>query len=64
MDTGLGTRSYLIDPVGLLGYEGIDHLRREVPIPTTKEFIDYELLVGVTPQRRTWRSCARWPVLS
>ena len=40
------TRSYLIDPVlRLLGYEGVKHLRREMPVPATKEAIDYELLV-------------------
>jgi hypothetical protein len=40
------TRSYLIDPVlRLLGYEGVENLRREVPVPATKEFIDYALLV-------------------
>ncbi|MCH8950125.1 MAG: type I restriction enzyme HsdR N-terminal domain-containing protein [Chloroflexi bacterium] len=45
------TRSYLIDPVlRILGYEGVDHLRREVPVPATKEFIDYELLIDGEPQ--------------
>ena len=40
------TRSYLIDPVlCLLGYEGVKHLRRKMPVPATKEAIDYELLV-------------------
>ena len=40
------TRSYLIDPVlRLPGYEGVKHLRREMPVPATKEAIDYELLV-------------------
>ena len=40
------TRSYLVDPVLLLlGYAGVKHLRREVPVPATKEFIDYELLI-------------------
>ncbi|MGO9289968.1 MAG: type I restriction endonuclease [Polyangia bacterium] len=44
------TRSYLIDPVlRLLGYEGVENLRREVPISATKEFIDYELLVRGAP---------------
>ena len=44
------TRSYLVDPVlRLLGYEGVEHLRREVHVPATKEFIDYELLVGGAP---------------
>ena len=45
------TRSYLIDPVlRLLGYSGVDDLRREVAIPATKESVDYELLVGGEPQ--------------
>ncbi len=40
------TRVYLIDPVlGALSYEGPDDIRMEVPLPATKEFIDYELLV-------------------
>ena len=40
------TRSYLIDPVlRLLGYVGVKHLRREMPVPATREAIDYELLV-------------------
>ena len=44
------TRSYLIDPVlRLLGYESVENLRREVPVPATKEFIDYELRVGGAP---------------
>ena len=45
------TRSYLIDPVlRLLGYSGVDDLRREVAIPATKEFVDYELLLDGEPQ--------------
>ena len=44
------TRSYLIDPVlSLLGYQGVSHLRREVPIPETKEFVDYVLLLDGKP---------------
>ena len=44
------TRSYLIDPVlRLLGYESVENLRREVSVPATKEFIDYELRVGGAP---------------
>lgn len=44
------TRSYLVDPVlRLLGYAGVKHLRREVPVPATKEFIDYELLIDGKP---------------
>ena len=45
------TRSYLIDPVlRLLGFSGVGQLRREVPVPATKEFLDYELLVRGEPQ--------------
>ncbi len=44
------TRSYMIDPVlRLLGYSGVENLRREVAIPATKESVDYELLVGGEP---------------
>lgn len=40
------TRAYLVDPLlRILGYEGVKHLRREVPVPATKEFIDYALLI-------------------
>lgn len=45
------TRAHLIDPVlRILGYEGARDLRREVPIPATKEFLDYELLVNGEPR--------------
>jgi hypothetical protein len=38
------TRVYLIDPVlRMLGYVGVGDIRREVPVPATKEFLDYEL---------------------
>ena len=44
------TRSYLVTPVlRLLGYTGVEHLRQEVPVPATREFIDYELLVDGQP---------------
>ena len=40
------TRAYLIDPVlRLLGYVTVADIRREVPVPATKEFLDYELYV-------------------
>jgi hypothetical protein len=40
------TRAYLVDPVlRVLGYVGVGDIRREVPIPATKEFLDYELWV-------------------
>ncbi|MEX0749316.1 MAG: type I restriction enzyme HsdR N-terminal domain-containing protein [Dehalococcoidia bacterium] len=45
------TRAHLIDPVlTLLGYRGVDALRREVPVAATREFIDYELRAGGEPQ--------------
>lgn len=38
------TRVYLIDPVlRILGYVRVGDLRREVAVPATKEFLDYEL---------------------
>lgn len=38
------TRAHFIDPVlALLGYRTITDIRREVAIPATKEFLDYEL---------------------
>lgn len=38
------TRAYLIDPVlHALGYIGVGDIRREVTVPATKEFLDYEL---------------------
>ena len=44
------TRSNLIDPVlSLLGYQGVSHLRREVPIRETKELVDYVLLLDGKP---------------
>jgi len=44
------TRVHLIDPVlAMLGYTGISDLRREVPIPASHEFIDYELLIDGRP---------------
>jgi hypothetical protein len=45
------TRAYLIDPLlRLLGFSDVKHLRREVTVPATKEFLDYELLVDGQPQ--------------
>ena len=44
------TRSHLIDPLlRILGFSDVRHLRREVMIPATKEFIDYELRVDDKP---------------
>jgi predicted type IV restriction endonuclease len=45
------TRVYLIDPVlRMLGYGSFSDLRREVPIPASKEFIDYQLLIDGHPK--------------
>ena len=44
------TRSHLIDPLlRILGFSDVRHLRREVMIPATKEFLDYELRVDDKP---------------
>ena len=44
------TRAYLIDPMlRILGYDGINDLRREVTVPATKEAVDYELMVDGQP---------------
>lgn len=44
------TRAYLIDPIlRILGYKDVTDLRREVPIPATKETLDYELLIRGQP---------------
>ena len=45
------TRAYLVDPLlRLLGFADVKHLRREVTVPATKEFLDYELLVDGQPE--------------
>ena len=44
------TRSHLIDPLlRILGFSDVSHLRREVMIPATKEFLDYELRIDDKP---------------
>ena len=44
------TRSHLIDPLlRILGFSDVRHLRREVMIPATKEFLDYELRIDDKP---------------
>ena len=44
------TRVRLIDPVlAILGYVGVSDLRREVPIPASREFVDYELRIDDRP---------------
>jgi predicted type IV restriction endonuclease len=44
------TRAHLIDPMlRILGYRGVADVRREVMIPSTKEFIDYELRADGKP---------------
>lgn len=38
------TRANLVDPLlQILGYRAVGDVRREVPVPATREFIDYEL---------------------
>ncbi len=45
------TRAHAIDPVlRLLGYNEVSDIRREVPIPATKEFLDYALVIAGQPQ--------------
>ena len=45
------TRSYLIDPVlRILGYEGVDHLRREVPVPATKVQLSSKRAMELAPR--------------
>jgi hypothetical protein len=40
------TRAYVVDPLlRILGYDGIRDLRREVPVPVTKEAVDYQLMI-------------------
>ena len=44
------TRVHLVDPVlRILGYVGVRDIRREVAIPATREFVDYELLIDGQP---------------
>jgi hypothetical protein len=57
------TRVYLIDPVlRLLGYTTVGDLRREVPVPATREFIDYELYAGGKAQAILEAKAVRLPV--
>jgi hypothetical protein len=45
------TRAYLVDPLlHILGYDGIRDLHREVPVPATKEAVDYQLMIDGQPQ--------------
>jgi hypothetical protein len=45
------TRAYLVDPIlRLLGYETVSDIRREVAVPATKEFLDYQLSVDGKPE--------------
>ncbi len=57
------TRVYLIDPVlRLLGYTTVGDVRREVPVPATREFIDYELYAGGKAQAIIEAKAVRLPV--
>lgn len=45
------TRVHLVDPVlRVLGYHGVGDMRREVPIPASREFVDYELRIDDRPK--------------
>lgn len=45
------TRAYLIDPLlVILGYDGVQNLRREVTVPATRESVDYQLLIDGQPR--------------
>lgn len=57
------TRVYLIDPVlRILGYTTVGDVRREVPVPATREFIDYELYAGGKAQAIIEAKAVRLPV--
>jgi predicted type IV restriction endonuclease len=57
------TRVYLIDPVlKLLGYIGVGDIRREVPVPATKEFMDYELYADGKAQAIVEAKALKHPV--
>lgn len=57
------TRVYLIDPVlRILGYITVGDLRREVPVPATREFIDYELYAGGKAQAILEAKAVRFPI--
>ena len=57
------TRSHLIDPLlRILGFSDVSHLRREVMIPATKEFLDYELRVDDKPVMIVEAKAARHPL--
>jgi hypothetical protein len=57
------TRAHAIDPVlRLLGYNEVSDIRREVPIPATKEFLDYALLVAGQPQVLVEAKALRHPI--
>src|SRR5438094_9588248 len=44
------TRVHLVDPVlKMLGYVAVGDLRREVAIPASREYIDYELRINDRP---------------
>ena len=58
------TRSHLIDPLlRILGFSDVRHLRREVVIPATKEFLDYELRVDDKPVMIVEAKAARHSLL-
>jgi hypothetical protein len=57
------TRVHLIDPVlRILGYTTVGDVRREVPVPATREFIDYELYAAGKAQAIIEAKAVRLPV--
>jgi Restriction Enzyme Adenine Methylase Associated/Type I restriction enzyme R protein N terminus (HSDR_N) len=57
------TRVHLVDPIlRILGYSAVGDIRREVPVPATKEFLDYELLVDGRPQAIVEAKALRQPI--
>ena len=57
------TRAHFIDPIlGILGYRAVGDIRREVPVPATKEYLDYELRVAGKPQVIVEAKALRQPI--
>jgi len=58
------TRAHFIDPIlGILGYRAVGDIRREVPVPATKEYLDYELRVAGKPQVIVEAKALRQPII-
>ncbi len=57
------TRVHLVDPVlAILGYRAVDDMRREVTIPATREFVDYELRAGGQPHALVEAKALKHPI--